>query len=147
MMKMFLLPYRFKLVGWILVIAALILTGFYMWFDFNLKMPVFALISSFLETRMLVTFRTNVADELIMLLFIIGMGMAVGSKERIETEAIVKVRAAAMIKALFTNSILLLISVLFVYGSVFITILVLNLVSFQVFYLLFFYNIKRKARE
>ncbi|MCK9400851.1 MAG: hypothetical protein M0Q51_12780 [Bacteroidales bacterium] len=143
-MKNLLLPYPWKLAGRFVTISGIALAVLYLWFDFRFSMPVFAIFSSFLETKMFVTFRTNFADDLILLLLIVGFGLIVLSKEKIEFENLDSARAKALAKAIILNNIFLLFSILFVYGSGFIAILVLNLFSLSLFYLIFFYFLKRK---
>jgi len=63
-MKKLLLPYYFKLIGIFLLVTGIALAIFYIWFDFRFTIPVFAVYSVFLETKIFETFRTNFADEL-----------------------------------------------------------------------------------
>jgi hypothetical protein len=107
-------------------------------------MPVFAVFSSFMETKTFETFTTNFADELILLLLVCGLGFIVFSKEKVETKNLDSVRYQAISKAAVTNNIFLLFSILFVYGSGFIAVLVINLFSFSVLYLFIFYFLKKK---
>ncbi len=141
-MKNFLFPFPLKFLGLFLTVAGTILAVFYLLFDFRLTLPVFAVFSSFLETKMFVTFRTNFADELILLLLITGFGFLVFSKERQENEILEKVRLNAIFKALYANTVFLLFSVLFIYGGGFMGVLIFNLISVQVFYVVFFYVAK-----
>jgi hypothetical protein len=143
-MKNFLLPYPLKLVGIFLTLTGLVFAVLYFWFDFRFTMPVFAVFSSFVETKIFATFRTNFADELTMLLLIAGLGLIVFSKEKTETENIDIFRTKALANASIANTIFLLFSILFVYGSGFIAILVFNLISSSFFYLCFYYFLKNK---
>lgn len=138
------LPYPWKFPGLFLIFTGLLLAILYLWFDFRFTMPVFAVFSSFMETKMFETFTTNFADELIMLLFVCGFGFIVFSKEKVETQNLDTVRYQAISKAAVTNNIFLLFSILFVYGSGFIAVLVMNLFSFSVLYLFIFYFLKKK---
>jgi len=141
-MKNLLLPYPWKFAGLFLIIFGIALAVLYLWFDFRFSMPVFAIYSSFLETKMFVTFRTNFADELILLLCLTGFFFIMFSKEKNESENLDSARAKALAKAIISNNIFLLFSILFIYGYGFIAILVLNLFSFSLFYLFFFYLLK-----
>ncbi len=143
-MKKFLLPYPWKFAGIFLSLCGIVLAIFYLWFDFRFSLPVFAVYSSFLETKMFTTFRTNFADELTMLLLVAGLGLIVFSKEKNETENLTLIRTKAWATAGILNTTFLLFSILFVYGSGFIGILVINLFSFLLFYLFFFYLKKSK---
>lgn len=145
-MKNLLLPYPWKIAGWFLTLAGSVLGVLYNWFDFRFSMRVFAIYSSFLQTKMFKTFRTNFADELILLLLIIGLGLIIFSKEKIEFEDLDSARNKALARAVIVNNLFLLFSVLFIYGSGFISVLVFNLISFSLFYLFFFYILKRRAK-
>jgi hypothetical protein len=74
-----------------------------------------------------------------MLLLISGLGLIIFSKEKKEVDGLDQFRLIAFAKALIANIVLLLFSVLFIYGSAFMALLVFNLLSFFVFYLIFFY--------
>jgi len=139
-MNNLLLSFRWKVVGILVTTLGVILLITYFWFDFRFKIPVFAVYSVFLETKTLEVFRTNFADELIMLLLITGLGLIIFSKEKKEVEGIDQFRLNAFAKALMANIVLLLFSVLFIFGSAFMAILVVNILSFFVFYLFFFYT-------
>jgi hypothetical protein len=143
-MKNLLLPYYWKFIGFLLTLAGIALAILYLWFDFRFTLPVFAVFSSFLETKMFVTFRTNFADELILILLTSGFGLMVFSKEKNETEYLDLLRTNAMAKALIYNAVFLLLGIVFVFGSGFISILVLNMFSVPILYLVFFYFMKHK---
>jgi hypothetical protein len=146
-MKKLLLPYRWKFAGILLILMGSFCAVLYTWFEFQFKMPVFAVYSAFFETKMFVTFQTNFADELILLLLVTGFGLVVFSKEKNETEILGNKRSDAMFKAMLANNILLLLSILFVFGSGFIAVLVFNLISVSVLYLLFFYLTDRTKEK
>ncbi len=142
-MKDFLLPYPWKYPGLVFILLGIVLSILYIWYDFRFTLPVFAVFSSFVETKMFAIFNTNFADELIMLLFVIGFSLVALSREKNESDKLDFIRAKSLVKALISNTFLLLFSVLFVYGSGFIAILVLNLFSFLVFYVCVFYYLKK----
>jgi len=146
-MNKLLLPYRWKLAGIILLLAGTVSAIFYIWFDFRFRMPVFAVYSSFLETKLFETFKTNFSEELTLMLLIGGFSLVIFSKEKNEFEGLDLFRFRALFKALIINNILLFLSVLFIYGSGFIAILVINLFSFFILYLLFFHLRKREKAE
>jgi hypothetical protein len=146
-MKKFLLPYSWKFAGIALSLCGIVLAILYIWFDFRFAMPVFVVYSSFLETKMFTSFSTNFADDLILLLLLTGFGMVVFTKERIESEQIDLFRAKAITYAFIANFIFLIFSILFIFGSGFIVVLVLNLFSVPVFYLIIFSVLKRKRTD
>lgn len=146
-LKTRLLPYRLKIVGMVLAFAGTISAIIYLFFDFKFKIQVFAVYSSFLATKYFTSFKTNFLDELTLLLLISGLALIVFTKERNETEGLDSFRLRAIFRALIANTVVLLLSVLFVYGSGFFAILVVNIFSLFIFYLLFFYLGKREKKE
>lgn len=146
-MNKFLLPFQWKLAGIVLTISGTISAFLYLLFDFNYKMPVFAIYSSFLETKTFATFHTNVADEISLILLLAGLSLIALSKEKNEYEGMDALRLKAFIRAFFLNSFLLFLSVLFIYGTGFIAVLVLNIFSFPILYLVFFYSQRRRLKE
>ena len=146
-MKNFLLPYRFKFVGLILLFLGFTFSIAYIWFDFQVRMPVFAVYSAFIETKTFATFPTNVADELILILLLSGFLLLVFSREKQENLIPEFLRLKAFMYSLIVNTALLLFSVIFVYGSGFIAVLVFNIISIPVFYLTAFYILKKKLKS
>jgi len=140
-----LLSYRWKLPGIILTSSGVLLAVMFSWFDFRLKIPVFAVYSAFLETKMFVVFRTNFSDELTLLTLLAGLALIAFSKEKNEQEEFELIRSKAIFRAAMVNTAFLFLSVLFIYGSGFMAVLVVNLFSFFVLYLLFFYSGKLRA--
>jgi hypothetical protein len=147
MLKTRLLPYRLKIAGMVLAFAGAISAVIYIFFDYKIKIPVFAVYSSFLATKYFTSFKTNFFDELTLLLLISGLALIVFTKERNETEGLDLFRLRAIFRALIANTVFLLLSVMFVYGSGFFAILVVNIFSLFIFYLLFFYLGKREKKE
>jgi hypothetical protein len=144
LMNHFLLPYKYKWPGAILVLAGLAGLVFYLWFDFRLIVPVFAVYSSFFVTKTFTVIQTNITDELILLSLLAGFFLLVFSKEKTESEELDKIRARAFSKAVLANMVLLFLSVLLIFGNGFLAIALLNLFSTFIFYLVFFYFLKRK---
>lgn len=126
--------------------AGILSSIFYISFDFRFKLPVFAVYSSFLETKFFSTFQTNFSEEFTLLLLITGFSLIVFSREKIESEALDSLRLKAIMKALLFNNILLLFSVLFVYGSGFVAVLIGNVFSLPIIYLVIFYLSKNKLK-
>jgi fatty acid desaturase len=108
-------------------------------------MPVFAIFSSYLENKLFVTFTTNVTDDLILLLLVSGFTLIVFSREKNEVENSDNLRFLAVGKALIWNTLFLILSILFVFGSGFIVVLVVNLFSLPLLYLLFFHRLRYLA--
>lgn len=146
-MKNWLLPNRFKLLGFILTFLGVIMSVFYVWFDFRFTLPVFAVYSSFLETKLFEVIKTNVADELTLLPLLGGLSLLAFTKEKVETALIENIRLRAFISSGLINSFLILFSIVFVYGSGFIGVLVFNIISFQLLYLITFFFLKLRNKQ
>jgi len=137
-LQRFLLPYAFKWIGVVMVLCGLAGLVLYIWFDFRLMMPVFAVYSSFLETKIMSFVTTNLADELIMIILMTGFFFTAMSKEKVESADLDTLRAESFAKALWTNFVFFLLSVIFIYGVGFLSVVLLNLFTLFVFYLAFF---------
>ncbi len=130
-----------------LVVTGVILSAIYFLFDFRFEVPVFAVFSSYMKTSFLTTFKTNFADETIMLLLLVGLFMWAFSKEKHETEGLWIIRTKALKRTIITDTGILLFSVLFIYGSGFIGILLLNMILPFVLYLSYFSFLKARKRR
>ena len=133
------IPYRFKIPGWILILAGIGLTILYSVHRLNIQMPVFAMHSSYVVTKYFTVIRTNIFEEIIFLSYFAGFLLTAFSKEKIEREAYTNIRAQSWRNAILINSALLILCTLFVYGRGFIGVLILNLFSVFIFYHIFFY--------
>ena len=143
-MNKYLLSYQWKYPGWALVVVGAILLFFYLYFDFRVTVPVFAVFSYFIEIKYLTIIRTNIADEIIMLALLGGFFMVVFSKEKNWQPQFDLIKGKALFRALFWNTILMLFSIVFFFGQGFLGILALNLFSVYIIYLIFYRQRKRK---
>ena len=132
------LPYKYKIPGYIMVSAGFILVILFFSVNFRFQIPVFAIVSSYMETRFLTTFKTNFADETILFLLLAGFILVVFSREKTEYEFIQSIRFKAAVKAALINSLLLVFSILFIYGSIFKAIVILCIFLPFILYLIFF---------
>ncbi len=133
-----LLSNRFRLPGIILTGAGLILAFLYFAFDLRFRIPVFALVSSFIKTRFFTSFTTNFADELIILVLLAGLTLIAFTREKDECTVYNSLRFKALRNALLADSIILFLTVLFIYGGGFIALAILNIFLPLVLYILFF---------
>lgn len=146
-MKHFLLPHYCKNIGVISLIIGMVFSILYLKFDFNYTTSVFAVISIYLENRFFIITKTNIIDEITLMLFVVGFALIVFSKEKNEAEYLNTLREKALAKAVIVNTFLILFSILFIYGGGFLGILILNVFSVFVFYLIFFFLSLRKSHR
>lgn len=139
-----LLPHKYRIPGYILIAGGIIMAILYFGFSFRFELPVFAVISSYMETRAFATFKTNFADELTMLLLLSGCLLLVMSREKKENEAAMAARRMAVRYTVIINSAIFGFSVLFLYGSAFMAVVIANLYLPFFIYLVSFSILRRK---
>jgi len=142
-----LLPYKCKIPGYALLIAGAVMTYLYFVVNIRLELPVPAIISSFAETKFFTSYKTNVADELLIILLITGFSLIVFSKEKNETGQLRELRIRSLIRTALTDIFIILFATLFVYGSGFMAIIIMNLFLPFIIYLIFFNVAKRKIMK
>jgi hypothetical protein len=140
----YLLPHRFRWAGMACLLAGMAALVIYQWFDFRIMMPVFAVFSSFLQTKYFTVIQTNAADEIMLLLLLAGLFILSFTKEKNESDEMEKIRSKALFLAFITNTALLAFAVLFLYGNGFLGILFLNLFSPFILYIGYRWWLKRQ---
>ena len=147
-----LLPDYCKKIGWILLVPAAV-AGFILSFNgFEsewISMPVFAIYNSeiFGKGQWFQEFTTNATNTIVGSLFIIGGLLVSFSKEKTEDEFIGRLRLSSLLWAVWVNYILLLIAMLFVYGSAFLTVMVYNMFTvFIIFITRFQYLLYKNSK-
>lgn len=147
----FLFPYRFKKVsGVIFVISFTLLACFYIFSEFGtfeLKAKVFSIAggSGLLgEGGDFFWLETSVTDELLMLLVISSGIVFAFSEEKHEDELLSAIRLNSLAWATIINYMIILFGYLFIYGTVFLNVLMFAMVSqLLIFIILFRYRVSR----
>jgi hypothetical protein len=128
----YLLPYRFKTVGWFIFITGLVL-GFISFFIVKeptfLDCKVFALSEiEFLGKHKFIEFiENNIFDEIISVFIIVGAIFVAFSKEKQEDEYISKIRLESLLWATYINYFILLFTIVFFYGGTFFWVMIFNM--------------------
>ena len=121
--------YKAKYLGMLLIIGALPFAYLYFWGGkpefFTVK--VFAVVTTYMETRYFVLSQTNILDELAAIMFLSGITLVSFSKEKNEKEVYEKLRFKAFVNSLYITIFFWIVSFLVVYG------LAIFVVSFSVF--------------
>jgi hypothetical protein len=136
---------KFKIPAYVFILTALILSYLYFITNIRIEMPVPALISSFTETRFLTVYTTNVADELILLLFISGFSLLVFSAEKDENIIFSEIRNRALLLTVRIDIGLLVFMTIFIYGGGFMAFIIINIILPFIIYLITFNILKNKA--
>ena len=138
-----LLPHKFKLAGWIILVPATILgfivlsTGYEAdWLDTEF----FSIITDTAlgNAEFFVSSQVNLTQTLLGSLFIIGALMVSFSKEKIEDEFISNLRLSSLLWSVWVSYLLLLFAFIFVYGTAFFTVMVYNMFTILIFFMIRF---------
>lgn len=150
----YLISNKYKIPGWILLISGLILGVFLMISEYEsdaLEMKVLAIyndntiFSSDDNAGFFKIIENSILDELIALAIIIG-GLLVGfSKEKVEDEFIYKLRKDSLVWAIIFNYIVLMFAVVFIYEFTFFDVLVYNMFTPLLFFIIRFNFLKFRA--
>jgi len=139
----YLFPNRFKKIGWLLFIPGIILGTVYLIYNSDITLfniNVFALAEEALlsEAHFFSVLQNNVLDEISSLLVIIGALLIAFSKEKSEDEFISKIRLESLVWATYINYAILVLAIIFVYNMTFLWVLVFNMFTLLVFFLIRF---------
>jgi small-conductance mechanosensitive channel len=138
-----LFPNHFKRIGWIILIPSAIfgILAVFDVFKFEFLAKVFALYSDdFSGGRTVFGFvKNNISDEIIGILCIIGAVLVAFSKEKHEDEFIAKIRMESLVWATYINYAILIFCMLFFYGIGFFYVMIFNMFTILVFFIIRFY--------
>lgn len=138
-MKLF-LPNNIRIYGWVILLFGLILGVIRFYFGVKpefLNIKVFAVYSKYFETNYFKVIENHVSEELTALLILVGLFVISFTKEKIENESVSAIRYKSFILTFYINTLIIVLSFLFVYGFGFINILVINVFSpFIIYFIL-----------
>ena len=152
----YLLPNRFKLIGWIIFIPSFILGILFLIFKFepdflNIKLFVFFAEEStgfFTTANKYFTFvKTNALDEILALSLIISALFVAFSKEKDEDEFISKIRLESLVWATYVNYAILFFTIIFIFGMPFFWVMVCNMFTILIFFIIRFNWLINKSKK
>lgn len=139
--RFFLLPHTCRLAGWVILIPAFILAALRFYYDQKpkiLEFKVFAVYSSYFDKKFFTFIQNNMAEEIAGILLLLGF-LGIGfSKEKVEDQNIEALRLRSLLLAIYINSLLALLSLLLVFGLGFVQVLIANLYSTLIIYIIIF---------
>ena len=149
----FLFPNKFKKIGWILFIPSLI--TFMMTSIFNididkyLKIKVFAIYEETIgeKSGFFKIIEDSFCYELITILIIVGGLFICFSKLKNEDEYISKIRYESLVWATYFNYFLILFFTLFLYGMPFLNVIVYNVYTVLIFFMIRFHYLIYKLNK
>lgn len=150
----YLFPHRYKLFGWIIFGIGMVLGMILSLNDFeypNWSANVFPLIgekegvlSSNVSRRWS---DNNIADEIASVMIIIGGILVAFSKLKDEDEYSATIRTESLIWATYVNYMVLILSIIFVYDMPFFNVLIYNMFTILIFFILRFHYLIFKSRK
>ena len=144
-----LLPHGLKKIGWLLLIPATI-AGLYLTFSGTepgwLQARVFALFNGgvFEDSSSFTMVDVNLASTLVGVVFIAGAIMVGFSKEKSEDEFIARLRLSSLLWAVCINYLLLLLCFVFIYGTAFFTVMIYNMFTVLILFIIRFHYLLYK---
>lgn len=153
MKTQFLLPNKYKVVGWFLLIPSFILGMILLFsnydFDANFRIKVFAVLSDKIlsPTKYFQFVENGILDEFLLILIIIGSLFVGFSKTKNEDEFISQIRYESLVWANYLNLGLLIIATLFVYDFPFFYVLLANVFAMMLFFILRFHYMIYKLNK
>lgn len=153
----FLFPNKFKIVGWILFIPSLLTimatSIFSIDIDKFLKIKVFAIYEETIGEKpgFFKIIQDSFSYELITILIIVGGLFICFSKLKNEDEYISKIRYESLVWATYFNYFLILFFTLFLYGMPFLNVIVYNVYTVLIFFMIRFhyqiYKLNKTAND
>ena len=151
----FLLPHKYKVFGWVLLIIGLI-SGILLYAtDFEpamLKTSVLSIYNgdslfSGTDEGWFKIIENGIIDELSAIAIIIG-GLLVGfTREKVEDEFIYQLRTESLVWAIIVNYIILALAVIFVYDMVFLNVMIFNMFTPLFIFIIRFNFLKLKSNS
>jgi hypothetical protein len=142
MQNILLLPNRYKKLGWFILLPSTIMGLAITFINYeikSLKFSVYAFIDNdFSGNNYFSIVKNNITDEIVALLFLIGAMLVAFSKEKKEDEFIVSLRLSSLLWAICINYLLLFIAIVFVYGFPFINVMIYNMFTVLIIFIIRF---------
>ncbi|QHT71136.1 hypothetical protein GXP67_33025 [Rhodocytophaga rosea] len=137
MQPRFLFPHYLKRIGWLITIPALLIGLLYILNGQEFSFLEFHIRSKSNADLFLGEYE-NFTNELLGVLLIIGLNLVAFSKEKIEDEWVTKTRLESLQWGVYINSFLVLLSLVFFYGTDFLTVMTFNLFTVLLFFIIRF---------
>lgn len=143
----FLFPHRFKLIGWIIAIPSIILGLFVLINDFSFDFLSFKIpFRYFFDEQVFDDSKNefssfNFTNEIAIIGSIIGLLLAAFSKVKVEDEYVSKIRLESLQWAIYLNFALLIIATIFVHGFAFFNVVIYNMITPLIFFVVRFHYI------
>ncbi|NCF43159.1 MAG: hypothetical protein GWP32_09840 [Bacteroidetes bacterium] len=140
----YLFPNCFKIYGWIILIPSLIVGALSLVFEIEptaleFKMPALFVDEFMGQNKLAGTVNNNILNEIVGVLIILSSIFVAFSKEKEEDEYMLKIRPEPLVWAVYVNYGILLISLLFIYDFSFSYVMIFNMFTVIIFFIIRFY--------
>ena len=147
-----LFSHKYKPLGWFLFLAGLVLGVILMFNGYeyhNWELNVFPLIgeNDVFSSPPFEWSENNISDEIASVLLIIGGILVSFSKTKDEDEYISKIRMESLIWATYVNYTILILAILFVFDMNFFSVLIYNMFTILLFFMLRFHYVLYKSKR
>ena len=149
----FLLPHRFKRIGWALLLPSLAMGLAYLIWEPTpsfLDWKVFGLAADqgiYGGPKFFTWVENNVYDELVSLLLIISAGMVAFSGAAQEDEFVQRIRLESLVWATYVNYGILIFAIVLIYGFPFFWVIVVNMFTLLLFFVARFHWMMYRAQK
>jgi len=139
----YLFPHRFKRIGLIILIPSILLGWYIVNFDvepevLDVNVPAIFMEEFMGRKAMFGITDNNILNEIVGVILIISSLMVAFSKEKQEDELIGQIRLESLVWATYVNYAILLISLIFVYGISFLWVMIFNMFTILLFFIIRF---------
>lgn len=139
----YLLPNKFKKIGWIIFIPSAIIGLATLIFEYepaflNFNVPAIFIDELFGKIQLFGMVENNILNEILGILVIISSLLVAFSKEKIEDEYISKIRLESLVWAVYINYGILLVAFLFIFDFSFFWVMVANMFTVLLFFIIKF---------
>lgn len=139
----FLFPYKYKNVGWLVLIPSVIIGMITLITSYepnflNFQVPALFIDAFFGERRFFGIVKNNVLNEILGILIILSALLVAFSKEKVEDEFISKIRLESLVWAVYINYGVLLLAFIFIFDLAFLWVMVFNMFTILFFFIIRF---------
>lgn len=139
----YLFPNKFKKMGWFILIPSVIIGLVTLIVEYEPTFLDFSVPAMFIndfskDKHIFGMVENNILNEIFGVLIIISALLVAFSKEKIEDEYLSKIRLESLVWAVYVNYAILLFSLLFIYGLSFFWVLVFNMFTVLIFFIVRF---------